>query len=133
MRVLVTGSRNWVNPLAINAALVNVQRAVDLEAGETITLVHGACPTGADKLAAQAALSIGWDVEAHPADWNAHGKAAGPIRNQRMVDLGADVCLAFPMPGSRGTLHCMRAAEKAGIPVITDWSAYETEEASWTS
>jgi hypothetical protein len=34
-----------------------------------------------------------------------------------MVDLGADLCLAFPMPRSRGTWDCVRRAKKAGIVV----------------
>lgn len=43
---------------------------------------------------------------------------AGLVRNQLMVDLGADICLAFPLPGSRGTWDCMGRAEAAGIKVI---------------
>jgi hypothetical protein len=34
-----------------------------------------------------------------------------------MVALGADICLAFPGPGSIGTWHCIKAAANAGIPV----------------
>lgn len=87
-------------------------------------VVHGDCPTGADRYASEwcrEARFNGLHVieEAHPADWGKHGKAAGPIRNQQMVDLGADVVLAFPLGESRGTRHCMAAAEKAGIPVIS--------------
>lgn len=36
-----------------------------------------------------------------------------------MVDLGADLCLAFPLPDSRGTKDCMARAKKAGIKVIS--------------
>ena len=82
-----------------------------------VTVVHGDAP-GADTLAKQVAEEYGMQVEAHPADWRKHGKAAGPLRNQRMVALGADICLAFPEPGSRGTLDCMRRAEAAGIGVV---------------
>lgn len=80
-------------------------------------LVHGAA-TGADTMAGKIAKELGWQVEEYPADWNKHGKAAGPIRNQQMVDLGADICLAFPLGESRGTRHCMKAAERAGIKVV---------------
>jgi hypothetical protein len=54
--------------------------------------------------------------EDHPADWTAHGRAAGPIRNTEMVTLDADECVAFPGDGP-GTRDCMRKAAEAGIPV----------------
>ncbi len=110
-RVLVTGSRHWSDRDAIERGL----RSVGDE--PSAVLVHGAAP-GADTIAAEVATAMGWDVEAHPADWDAHGKAAGPRRNQEMVDAGADTCLAFPLPESRGTWDCLRRAERAGIRVI---------------
>ncbi|BBX09437.1 hypothetical protein MAIC_42400 [Mycolicibacterium aichiense] len=55
--------------------------------------------------------------EWHPADWDQYGKAAGHIRNNHMVSLGADLCLPFPLGESRGTRGCMLAAQKAGIPM----------------
>jgi hypothetical protein len=33
-----------------------------------------------------------------------------------MVSLGADLCLGFPGPGSKGTWDCLRKAVDAGIP-----------------
>ena len=73
---------------------------------------------GADYLAESVAHELGWEVEQFPADWDTYGRAAGPIRNAVMVEKGADVCLAFPMTGSRGAIDCMRRAKVAGIPVI---------------
>lgn len=116
-RILVTGSRNWTSWTAVDHALTRARW--DLAAGGPVTVVHGACPTGADFLAGSWAGSVaGVTEEAHPADWNTHGKAAGPIRNQEMVDAGADVCIAFLMGDSRGTRDCMRRARAAGIPVL---------------
>ena len=117
-RVLVTGSREWADHDSVTWAL-----DAELRMHGAMTVVHGDCPTGADAIAAAWAREAGSrgsrvTAEPHPADWGRHGKAAGPIRNQQMVDLGADVCLAFPLGRSPGTRHCMRAAKKAGIPVI---------------
>lgn len=126
VRILVTGSRHWSDPRAVTRALREViaERAGD--GHRNFVVVHGACPAGADRFAAEFCDSAakfftpeGLHIteEAHPAEWAAHGRAAGPIRNQKMVDLGASVCLAFPLPSSRGTVHCMERARAAGIEV----------------
>lgn len=66
------------------------------------------------------ALLRGWNIEEYPANWDLHGNAAGPIRNQRMVDLRppADVLVAAPLGKSPGTRDCMARARKAGIRVV---------------
>lgn len=114
-RVLVTGSRNYDDKNTLFDALAD-----QYEPG--MIVVHGGA-RGADTIACEwvkKMQSLGYQVttEVHQADWYEYGKAAGPIRNEVMVDAGADVCLAFPLGESRGTRHCMSAAEKAGIPVI---------------
>ena len=113
MRILVTGSRDWEDEGAIQSALEGFYDPYG-----TVTVVHGACPRGADNMADYAAQAIpGFMVERHPADWNRHGKSAGFRRNAEMVNLGADVCLAFIKNGSRGATHTANLAERAGIPV----------------
>ncbi len=46
-----------------------------------------------------------------PAQWDIHGKAAGPIRNKQMAD-GADVLVAILYPDSRGTLNMINTMKK---------------------
>lgn len=116
VRVLVTGSRNWQDRDVIRQALLSVPAVHGIPACN-VTVVHGAA-RGADRIAAEEAARLGMQVEAHPADWDKHGKAAGAIRNSEMVQLGADVCLAFPLGRSVGTRDCMRKARRAGIDVI---------------
>lgn len=65
--------------------------------------------------------------ESHPADWENDGRGAGFIRNQRMVDLGADVCLAFVEGASRGTRDCMKRAGQAGIPLVVHYADVDNE------
>lgn len=115
MRVLLTGSRAYPGPSPIYRAL----GAVLFRHGP-FTLVHGACSTGADFYAHEWATAHP-EVEEikYPAAWEAYGRAAGPMRNAHMVADGADLVLAFPMPGGRGTQHTVELARGAGIPVRT--------------
>lgn len=49
--------------------------------------------------------------------WNLHGKAAGPIRNQLMLDkYDPDLVIAFP--GETGTANMVKLSINAGIEVI---------------
>lgn len=121
-RLLITGSRNFGSQGSFDielmrSALKDARRRLHDASFDRIILVHGAA-RGADQLAAAVGKSMGFVLEAHPAQWNVHGKAAGPIRNKEMVDLGADLMLAFPRGSSRGTRGCMKLAAEAGIKVI---------------
>jgi len=49
------------------------------------------------------------------AEWEKHGKRAGPIRNRQMLELKPDGVVAFP--GDRGTRDMITAAQEAGVPV----------------
>jgi hypothetical protein len=113
-RILVCGSRNWHDTQTIRERLT---RLIPPEPwADEPTIVHGDA-LGADRIAASVALDLGLWVEAHPANWRKHGKAAGPIRNNRMLDSDIDLVLAFQRAGSRGTQHTIDGARRRGIPV----------------
>lgn len=114
MRIIVTGSRDWWDSRIIGQWLDYYSHRV-LEPAQLV-VVHGGCPTGADEMANSWGRTLGLTVEAHPANWRINGKRAGLIRNQLMVNLGADLCLAFIRNGSRGATHCAGLTEQAGIP-----------------
>lgn len=81
-----------------------------------ITIIQGGAP-GADTCAKHWATRNLVPVETVKADWKAHGRAAGPIRNQRMIDeFRPDIVMAFP--GGRGTTDMVERAKAAGIKVI---------------
>ncbi len=114
-RLLVTGSRDWTDRDAVEHEIEAVERRYGWDyAG--LVLVHGAA-RGLDKIAASVCNGRGWAIEAHPASWGVQGLAAGKLRNSEMVARGADLCLAFPLPGSKGTWDCVQKAHAAGIPV----------------
>jgi len=124
VNILVTGTRRSLateemthieNVLlrAINTLPLEVR---DLAPGNM--LIHGAAP-GVDSFCDELMDHWGWTICFHPADWDTHGKAAGPIRNQAMLDHHPDIdlVLAFPSPESRGTWDMVQRAVKRHLAV----------------
>lgn len=125
-RLLITGSRahQWTS-YDSHALLIAVREILE-KTHDLPVLVHGGA-TGADTeaaLAGQRLLNL--PIEVHRADWSKYGRAAGPIRNKAMVNLGADLCLAFPDhpkgQGSKGAWNCIDLAHQASIPVYVVWN-----------
>lgn len=74
---------------------------------------------GADTLAIDYAVTNFCPFKEFPADWDKHGRAAGPIRNQQMLDEGKPcLVVAFPTEKSRGTWDMIRRAKKAGVETL---------------
>ena len=121
MKVLVTVDRAWQNWAAIWRELAKLP--------PDTRVIHGGC-RGADRIAGHIAKALGMDVVAYPADWNTHGKAAGPIRNSMMLrHERPDLVLAFhpDLKHSRGTADCVRQAlaqaRKSGRPVVLEFAS----------
>jgi len=110
MRVLVCGGRtsdDWERLAGVLDGLDPMKVSV---------VIHGAAP-GADTLAGRWAELRRVPVEAFPADWEKHGRAAGPIRNAPMLAEGKpDLVVAFP--GGRGTANMCKQARTAGVEVV---------------
>lgn len=110
-RVLVCGGREYEDQRSMAMVLDAAHSANPIEC-----LIHGAA-RGADTLAADWALANDVLCNAYAADWDRDGKAAGPIRNQRMLDIGKPH-LVIAFPGGRGTADMIRRAEAKKIPVV---------------
>lgn len=115
-RVLVCGGRYYDNRERLFEVLDKALQAATL-AGRSFTLVHGGA-RGADSLshtwASMRKESI--DVRVYEADWKTHGRAAGPIRNKKMLTFEQPhVIIAFK--GGNGTAHMMKIGRESGIPV----------------
>lgn len=110
MKVLVCGGRNFDDALTLGSWLGGIHK----DHGITLIIEGGA--RGADFLARKFGEMQGIPVKTFPADWDRHGKAAGPIRNKQMLDEGKpDVVLAFD--GGRGTANMVEQAKAAGVRV----------------
>lgn len=112
IRVLVCGGRDYrdADRMARELDAIHAQFGIAM-------VIHGGAP-GADSLAVVWAKSqpnvatLGF----YP-NWGMEGRAAGPLRNARMLAEGKpDLVLAFP--GGRGTDDMKRRARDARIPLI---------------
>lgn len=110
-RVLVCGGRDYRDAKHVRRVLDGLR----IEHGP-LTIIEGGAG-GADACASEWAHLRGFDNLTFRADWTAHGRAAGPIRNQKMIEEGKpDLVVAFP--GGSGTADMVRRARAAGVPVI---------------
>jgi hypothetical protein len=83
-----------------------------------VCIVHGAAK-GLDTVAAKIARELGYDVVPYEADWSTYGRAAGPIRNQQMLEERPNLVLSFhdDLLSSKGTKDMVKRALKAQIQV----------------
>lgn len=110
-RVLICGGRDFSNYALLHATLTKL----DIERVFTSVITGGA--RGADDLGRMWAHRRAIPVTEYPANWTKHGKAAGPIRNQLMLDEAKpDLVVAFP--GGAGTADMVRRARQAGVEVV---------------
>lgn len=119
MRLLVCGGRDFIDVPLLWRSLNHfcVQRSIPS------LLIEGASDDvtgpyrGADYWARQWANATGIKVSTFHAKWREQGRAAGPIRNKRMIDEAyPQVVMAFP--GNRGTANMIEQARAAEIEVI---------------
>tara|TARA_B100000949_G_C14020656_1_gene341131 strand:+ start:298 stop:645 length:348 start_codon:yes stop_codon:yes gene_type:complete len=111
MKILVCGSREWTDKNKIKKELSKYSK-------EDV-LIHGGC-RGADKLAGEVGKELGMKIEVYYADWKTHGKKAGPLRNQQMLDEGKpDKVYAFheDIDSSKGTKDMVNRAKKEKLEI----------------
>jgi hypothetical protein len=113
MRVLVCGGRNFNDNDHIWNALLGLEMVFDRRIQ---TVIQGGA-RGADAGGKRWAKIHERETLEFQPDWNKHGKAAGPLRNQEMIDKG-DPELVLAFPGGRGTADMVRRAKAANIAVI---------------
>jgi len=117
MRVIICGSRGIVDPIVVEEAV----RESEFE----VTQVISGGATGPDSLGAQWALQNGIPVVTVLPDWKTHGKAAGPIRNSKMLEQ-ADAVIAIWDGKSRGTMDTIHKADLKQLPIYV--KRYKEEE-----
>jgi len=108
MRTIIAGSRECSDKRELLAALG--------ACGWEPTVVISGAARGADKLGEVWAAEFNIPCERFPADWVAHGKAAGYRRNVQMAD-NAEALIALWDGASKGTKHMIDIAKRKGLRV----------------
>src|SRR5690606_11812212 len=98
MKVIIAGSRHM--PFSCYPLIGKAAEKFEAMTGQKITEVVCGMARGADTFGMKWAIcEAGLPVAKFPADWDTHGRAAGPIRNAEMRDY-ADGLIAFIWDGS---------------------------------
>lgn len=109
MKLIIAGGRDYTRRRADALLIKSLWKA-----GLVDEIVSG-CAAGADAYGEIAALMLGVPMQKFPADWDTHGKAAGPIRNREMAEYADAVVL---LPGGRGTESMYQEAKRAGLIIF---------------
>jgi len=110
LKYAFVGSRDWHDA-------ATVRRFIDALAPDATVISGGA--RGVDTIAVEYARERGLHTEVFEADWQAHGRSAGPLRNAEIV-AAADVVVAFwdgKSAGTRDTIQ--RALAAAHVQRVT--------------
>jgi hypothetical protein len=116
MKLIIAGSRT----IKIETAtLIGIMKMfnLDLCSEEGHEVVAGGCPTGADAAAKSIPKYITATYKEFSADWEKHGKAAGPIRNKEMAKY-SDALLLIWDGESCGSLSMKKEMQKLNKPVF---------------
>jgi hypothetical protein len=101
LSVIVAGSRSIRDCLSATGQRRIVAEAI-AESDFPVAEVVSGTARGVDQLGEDWARERDVPVERFPADWNTHGRAAGPIRNEAMAEY-ADALVAIHVDESQGT------------------------------
>ena len=109
MKILVCGGRDFNNKELFYSVL-------DKGAHIITEIIHGGA-SGAETLAGQCAREHNKIETEFMADWKKHGRAAGPIRNKKMMFEGKpDAVIAFP--GGAGTADMISVAKQNNVKTL---------------
>lgn len=123
MKIIIAGSRDVTQYETVRQAVI--KSGYWKEFGKSIEVVSGAA-RGVDRLGEEFARRNGLIVHRMPADWKAHGKAAGHIRNRKMGDFAKaheGRLLAIwdgKSPGTKGMINYARDIGLRGFIFRTD-------------
>lgn len=137
MKVIIAGCRSVKHytlvEVAVDLADFDITEVVSGTNG-IVNSQTGKVLSGTDLLGEAWAEKRGIPITRFPANWDVHGKAAGPIRNAEMASYG-EALIALWDGKSAGTRSMIREACKRKLPIFVYWlrgdaMIYLTEQAA---
>lgn len=116
--ILICGDRYWNDFKTIDSYLSSLPK-------ESV-IIEGGC-RGADEISGYLAHQKGMTVFVEKAEWFKYGAAAGPIRNQLVLDKHKpQIVVAFhnDLEHSKGTKDMLNRAQKAGVKTLVITSSH---------
>lgn len=131
MKIIIAGSRRIDSYEIVAAAVEKALKHWRMTISDVTEVVSG-CAPGADSLGEAWALKHDIPLKLMPANWDMHGRSAGPIRNHAMASY-ADALVAVWNGRSPGTENMISKAVTMALPVYVQvWEAGEfTTEISY--
>jgi hypothetical protein len=121
--VIVSGYRDFADKKVFASAMTRALKDTIKFDFKNDVIMSGGC-RGTDTLARLYANAFDIRFIEVPANWKKHGRGAGPIRNQKMIDMSKKMTdevylVAFMHAKSKGTKGMIKLASSAKIEIIT--------------
>ena len=111
-KVVIGGCRDYTDYVFFKSCLDEILKTEKDE----IIIISGHC-SGVDLMGERYAEENGIKIEIFLPEWKKYGRAAGPLRNKKMVER-ADLVIAFWDGKSKGTKSLIKYAESNKKEVI---------------
>ena len=110
MKLAIVGSRTFNSYRMLKDF---IEKNYDIN---SITHIVSGGAKGADSLGERFAKDYNKEMIVFPAEWDKYGRAAGPLRNIKIID-ACDECVCFWNGYSTGTKHDMKLCREKNKPL----------------
>lgn len=117
-KLIIAGSRNFPVDESTKELIEAAIGIYEAKYNCAVRNIVSGCSGNIDKLGEQIGEDWGFPIIYCEADWDTHGKAAGPIRNRHMASIADGLILVWDGV-SKGSKNMKEEAIKKGLRVVS--------------
>lgn len=117
MKTIIAGSRHFSNQILFLPAVRAAVAFLEANTKDKVTEVVSGTANGIDTIGEIYAEEAQLPVSRFPANWEAHGKVAGHMRNRDMALYGEALILIWD-GASKGSSNMYTNAARVGLPIL---------------